>query len=127
MALSTLTVLAGFQFDNTQKRQHLYCQLQLSSPTSTYPANGIPLDAVLLAVPGVTTNSGVKWTEIRSDIGSGYIYLRIPSTGNMMILQIPANGSLTTAGPLQQIPSSTNMQGIYNDVIACHATFLRNS
>ena len=127
MALATLSVVSGYQLDNTQKRIHLYCQLQLSSAAATYPAGGIPLDAVLLALPEITTNSGVKWTDIRSDAGSGYIYQRIPSTGTMMIMFVPNNGSLTTGAPLQQIPSNLNMQGIYNDVIACHATFLRNA
>jgi hypothetical protein len=127
MALATLSVVGSAVFDNTQKRITMYVQLQLSSPSATYPVGGIPLDSVLLAVPGVATNSGVKWTDIRSDSGSGYIYVRIPTTGTMMILQVPPNGSLTTAAPLQQIPSSTNMQGIYNDNIACRATFLRNA
>jgi hypothetical protein len=127
MALATLSVVSGYQLDNTQKRIHLYCQLQLSSPSATYPVGGIPLDSVLLALPEITTNSGVKWTDIRSDTGTGYVYVRIPSTGTMMILQLPPNGSLTTGGTLQQIPSNLNMQGIYNDVIACHATFIRNA
>jgi hypothetical protein len=127
MALATLTVAAGAQIDNTQKRVHLYCQLQLSAAGDTYPAGGIPLDSVLLAVPGFTTNSGVKFTEIQSESGSGYIYQRIPATGKMMILSIPPNGSLTTPSPLQQIASSLNMQGIFNDVIACHATAFRNA
>jgi hypothetical protein len=127
MALCTITVASGYQLDNTQKRIHLYCQLVVGPATGTYPGGGIPLDSVLLALPEITTNSGVKWTDIRSDSGSGYIYVRIPSTGTMMILQVPCNGSLTTAAPLNQIPSSTDMHGIANDNIACHATFLRNA
>jgi hypothetical protein len=126
MALATLSIVQGTQsYDNTQKRITLYCQLQVAG--TVYPAGGIPLDSVLLSDPGVTTNSGVKWTDIRSDSGSGYIYQRIPSTGTMMILQVPPNGSLTTAAPLQQIPSSLNLQGIINDVIGCRATFIRNA
>jgi hypothetical protein len=128
MALATLSVVSGtVSFDNTQTRQWVYCQLQLSSPSATYPAGGIPLDAVLLAIPGVNTNSGVKYTDIRSDTGTGYIYQRIPSTGTMMILQVPPNGSLTTAAPLQQIPSNLNLQGVYNDIISCRFTVLRNT
>jgi hypothetical protein len=127
MALGTFTVVAGYQIDNTQKRIHLYCQLQFSAVGDVYPAGGVPLDAVLLALPEMTTNSGVKWTDIRSDSGSGYIYQRIPSTGRCMIMQIPPNGSLTTAAPLQQIPSNTNMQGVFFDNIACHATVIRNA
>ena len=127
MSLATFSVVSGYQIDNTQKRIHLYCQLQFSAPGDTYPAGGVPLDSVLLALPEITTNSGVKWTDIRSDSGTGYIYQRIPSTQTCMILQIPPNGSLTTAAPLQQIGSNTNMQGVYNDNIACHATFYRNA
>lgn len=126
MPLATLSIVNGSQqYDNTQKRITLYCQLQVAG--TIYPAGGIPLDSVLLADPGVTTNSGVKWTDIRSGSGSGYIYQRIPSTGTMMILQVPPNGSLTTAAPLQQIPSSLNLQGIVNDNIECRASFLRNT
>lgn len=126
MALATLSIVQGTQeYDNTQKRITMYCKLVVAG--TVYPAGGIPLDSVLLSDPGVTTNSGVKWTDIRSGIGSGYIYQRIPSTGNMMILQVPPNGSLTTAAPLQQIPSSTNLQGIINDTIECRSTFLRNA
>ena len=125
MALATLSVVAGYSIDNTQKRIHLYCQVQVAG--TIYPAGGIPLDSVLLALPEITTNSGVKRTDIQSAAGSGYIYQRIPSTGNMMILQVPPNGSLTTAAPLQQIPSNLNLQGIINDVIEVHATFYRNA
>lgn len=125
MAQCTLSVVAGYKLDNTQKRIHLYCQVLVAG--TVYPVGGIPLDSVLLALPEITTNSPVQRTEIQSDAGSGYIYQRIPSTGNMMILQVPPNGSLTTAAPLQQIPSSLNMQGIINDIISVHATFLRNA
>jgi hypothetical protein len=127
MANCTLTVAAGYEIDNTQKRIHLYCKLVVAPVTGIYPSGGIPLDSVLLALPEITTNSGVKWTDIRSGIGSGYIYVRIPSTGTMMILQVPCNGSLTTAAPLNQIPATTDMHGICNDSIECHATFLRNA
>lgn len=127
MALGTLSVKAGYQIDQTAKRIHLYCQLLWSAVGDTYPVGGPALDSVLLAIPEITTNSGVKFTQIQSEAGTGYIYQRIPATGKMMILQVPVNGSLTTAAPLNQIPSNTNMQGVFNDVIACHATFLRNA
>lgn len=126
MALCTLTI-SNVRFDNTQTRQHIYGQINVTPPTGAYPANGIPFDSVLLAVPGVNTNSGVKYTTIQSAAGSGYIYQRIPATGNMMILQVPPSGSLTTAAPLQQIPSGTDMHGIVNDVIEFHAEVLRNA
>lgn len=126
MTFCTIT-LSNLQYDNTQKRQHIYGQITVGPASGVYPAGGIPFDSVLLAQPGVTTNSGVKFTYIQSATGSGFIYQRIPSTGNMMILQIPPNGSLTTASPLQQIPSNYNMQGIANDTIEFHATVFRNA
>src|SRR5271166_1626445 len=109
MALCTLTV-SNLAFDNTQKRQNIYGQINVTPANGTYPAGGIQFDSVLLAQPEVVTNSGVKFTVIQSATGSGYIYQRIPSTGCMMILQVPPSGSLTTAAPLQQIPSATNMR-----------------
>lgn len=126
MALCTLTI-SNVRFDNTQTRQHIFGQINVTPANGTYPVGGIPFDTILLAVPGVTTNSGVRFTVIQSATGTGYIYQRIPATGNMMILQVPPSGSLTTAAPLQQIPSSTDMHGVVNDVIEFHATVLRNS
>jgi hypothetical protein len=126
MALCTMTI-TNVQYDNTQKRIHIYGQINVTPANGTYPVGGIPFDSVLLGQSGVTTNSGVKYTQIQSAAGSGYIYQRIPSTGKMMILQIPPNGSLTTAAPLQEIPSGTNMQGVVNDTIEFRATVLRNS
>jgi hypothetical protein len=126
MALCTLT-LSNLQYDNTQKRQHIYGQINVTPADGTYPVGGIPFDSVLLAQSGVTTNSGIKFTQIQSATGSGYIYQRIPATGTMMILQVPPSGSLTTASPLQQIPSNTDMHGIVNDIIEFHATVFRNA
>lgn len=126
MALVTLSI-TNVRFDNTQTRQHIFGQIVVSPANGTYPVGGIPFDSVLLALPGVTTNSGVRFTLIASEAGSGYIYQRIAATGKMMILQVPPSGSLTTAAPLQEIPSGTNMQGIVNDTIGFHATVLRNS
>lgn len=126
MALCTLT-LSNIRFDNTQTRQHIFGQINVTPANGTYPVGGIPFDSVLLSTPGVTTNSGIRFTVIQSATGSGYIYQRIPATGTMMILQVPPSGSLGTAAPLQQIPSSTNMQGVVNDIIEFHTTVLRNS
>lgn len=119
-----VTVAANPTIDNTQKLGHVYCTLQISN--SGYTPGGLTLDSVLLGVPGVTTNSGIKYAVIQSQSGSGYIYQRL-SNGKLMILQVPPNGSLTTAAPLQEIPASLNMQGIANDVITCHFAFLRNA
>ena len=124
MATCTLTV-ANARWDFTATSLHLYCQLVVAG--TVYPAGGIALDAVLLALPQVTTAGGVQVADIQSKSGSGYLYQRIGSTGKMMVLQVPPNGSLTTAAPLQQFPSSGNVQGIVNDNIFCHAVFIRNA
>jgi hypothetical protein len=124
MSLATLTVNPGYIVDNTQKLIQIHGSLFVNG--TVYEVGGIPLDSVLLALPEVTTNSGVKYCILTDDTGSGYIFQRIPSTGNMMILQVPPSGSLTTASPLQQLPSSTNLQGLFTR-IHFDAAFLRNA
>jgi len=125
MALATLSVAAGYVVDNTQKLVVIEGQLVVAS--GTYPAGGIVLDSVLLALPEATTNSGVFRCTMQSASGTGYIYQRIAATGTMMILQVPPNGSITTAAPLQQLPSSANLQGVVNDNIQFRAEFKRNA
>lgn len=110
MSQASLAVNPGYIVDNTQKLIQIHGSLVLSG--TVYEAGGVPLDSVLLALPEVTTNSGVAFCILTDDTGSGYIFQRIPSTGTMMILQVPPSGSLTTAAPLQQLPSNTNLQGI---------------
>lgn len=120
-----VVIQAGYNVDNTQKKVIVQGQLKITD--ATYPVGGPALDSVLLALPEVTTNSGVRRCLCTSLTGTGYIYQRIAATGKLMILQVPVNGSLTTAAPLNQIPSSTNMNGINNDLIDFEAEFLRNS
>ena len=124
MANAVVTVSAGYLVDNTQKLVQIHGALVISG--ATYPVGGIPLDSVLLALPEATTNSGVAYCILTDDTGSGYIFQRVPSTGNMMILQVPPSGSLTTAAPLQQLPSSTNLLGI-GTRIHFDAAFKRNA
>ncbi len=111
MALA-LTVQAGYLVDNTQKKIIISGRMVLGG-TGNYPVGGVPLDSVLLALPEANTNTGVRSCLMWDESGvNSYIFTRIPSTGTMMILQVPVNGSLTTAAPLNQLPSSTNMQSI---------------
>lgn len=126
MALVTLT-LTSVEYDNSQKRIKVYGNVSVSPASGTYPVGGIAFDSVVLALPGVTTNSGVKYAQIQSAAGTGYIYQRIAATGKMMILQVPPTASLTTAAPLQEIPSGTDMHGVVNDTIQFKAEVLRNS
>lgn len=121
---AAIVVQSGYTTDVSQRLLRILGTLKVTG--TPYPVGGIALDSVLLALPEATTNSGVKRCILTSLNGTGYIYQRL-STGKMMILQIPPNGSLTTAAPLQEIPSSTNMQGVNNDVIDFEAEFLRNA
>lgn len=125
MALATLTVKAGFIQSNDQRTQSFWGTLAISAPTDIYPAGGFVLDSVLQAALLPTTNSPPLSVQV-SGAGSGYIYQRIPSTGRLMVLQVPFNGSLTTAAPLIQYPSSA-VSGIWADIINFEAVYLRNA
>jgi hypothetical protein len=115
-------VVLDYIVDNTQK--YLTATGSMSLSGGRYLWGGTPLDSVLLALPGVTTNSGVRWCSLMSKTGSGYIYQRIPSTGMMMILQVPPNGSLATAAPFTQYPIG---QSVSADTILFEAQFKRNT
>ena len=121
---AAIVVQSGYITDNSQRLLRIQGQIKVTG--TPYPAGGIALDSVLLALPEATTNSGVRRCILTSLLGTGYIYQRL-SNGKMMILQLPPNGSLTTAAPLQELPSSTNMQGINNDLIDFEAEFIRNA
>lgn len=125
MAVATLSVKPGFVQSNDQRTQTFWGTLLVSAPTDIYPAGGFTLDSVLLAALLPTSNTGLIGFQC-SGAGQGYIYQRIPSTGKLMVLQVPFNGSLTTAAPLIQYPSSA-VSGIWADVIGFEAVYLRNA
>lgn len=129
MALATLSVTASSVIQtNNQRIQKFYGELTISARTDTYPVGGLVLDSVLQAALLPNTNQPPVRVTIQSASGSGYIYQRIKSTGKMMILQVPPNGSLTTAAPLQEIPSSsTSLTGVFADTIQFVAEYLRNA
>ena len=124
MANAVISVQSGYITDNSQRLLRIQGNLKVVG--SSYIPGGLALDSVLLALPEATTNSGVRRCILTSLSGTGYIYQRL-SNGKMMILQVPVNGSLTTAAPLNEIPASTNLQGINNDVIDFEAEFIRNA
>lgn len=124
MANAVIQVQSGYLTSIDQRMLRIQGTLKVVG--TSYVPGGLPLDSVLSALPEATTNSGVKRCIITSLTGTGYIYQRL-SNGKMMILQVPVNGSLTTAAPLNEIPASTNMQGINNDVLDFEAEFLRNA
>lgn len=119
-----VVVQPGYKTDNSQRVLRIFGTLKITG--TPYIPGGIQLDSILLALPEATTNSGVQRCLLNSLTGTGYIYQRL-SNGKIMILQVPVNGSLTTAAPLNEIPASTNMQGINNDLIDFEAEFIRNA
>lgn len=124
MANAVIVVQSGYITTIDQRR--LTIQGTLKVVGASYIPGGLTLDSVLLALPEATTNSGVRRCILTSLTGTGYIYQRL-SNGKMMILQVPVNGSLTTAAPLNEIPASTNLQGVNNDVIDFEAEFIRSA
>lgn len=125
MAIATLSVKPGFVQSNDQRTQSFWGTLLVSAPTDIYPAGGMALDSVLLAGVLPMSNTGLIGFQAGGS-GRGYIYQRIPSTGKLMVLQIPPNGSLTTAAPLQEYPSQ-QVSGIWADTISFEAVYLRNA
>ncbi len=125
MALS-LVVQPGYVVDNTQKKIIISGKMLITG-VGVYPPGGIALDSVLLALPEATTNSGVRRCILTSDVGSGYIWQRIPSTGKAMGLQVPPAGSLTTAAPLQQLPATVDNLTLQNETINFEVEILRNA
>ena len=125
MALA-LTVQAGYIVDNTGHRRIITGQMRITG-TGSYPAGGLPIDSVMLALPESITNSGLRRIVVNSDVGSGYVWQRIASTGKLMGLQVPPSGSLTTAAPLQQLPSTIDQVTLGNELLNFQAEFLRNA
>lgn len=123
---SLITVSSIFIQDNAQKTQTFSGTLTIEN--GFYPQGGIALDSVLLATLQPTTNQPPISVILNSLKGTGYIYQRIPSTGNLMILQVPQNGSLKTAAPLSEISSATgSLSEVSSDVIQFEAVYRRNA
>jgi hypothetical protein len=98
----------------------------LTVGAGTYVPGGLALDSVLLANLLPKTNSAPIACLLWSTKGSGYIYQRIRATGNMMILQVPLTGSLTTAAPLVEILAGSTLSQVQNDEIQFEAIYERN-
>ena len=127
MAVATLSVAAGFVQTNDQRTVKYVGNLTLSAFGDTYPVGGIPLKSVLAAALMPTTNSNPLYVQV-TGAQAGYIYQYIPSTGNLMVLQVPPSGSLTTAAPLQQLGSNANsLSGVFQDVLQFEVCYLRNA
>jgi len=119
-----LTVQTGYTVTNDQRTETISGRMLITG-TGNYPVGGLPLDSVILAIPECT--GSIMRVVCTSDVGSGYIWQRIPSTGKLMGLQVPPSGSLTTAAPLQQLPSTIDNNTLVNEAINFVATIKRNS
>lgn len=128
---ATIVINPDYLIDNLQHTQRISGRLTVL-PGTGYEVGGIPFDSVVLALPGVTTNSGVHQARMNSLKGTGYIYERVDNGvvggGTMIVEQVPPAGSLTTASPLQQLGSASNsLSEVANDVIAFEAYVKRNA
>lgn len=109
---------------NDQKTTTISGRMTITG-SGNYPAGGFTLDSVIKAIP--ECQGAIMRVVVTSDVGSGYIYQRIPTTGKLMPLQVPPSGSLTTAAPLQQVPSTLDQNTFASEVLNFVATILRNS
>ena len=118
-----LTVQTGYVATNDQKTVSILGQMKITG-TGNYPVGGIPIDGAILGLPEAT--GAIIRIDCWSDAASGYMWTRIPSTGKLMGLQVPPSGSLTTAAPLQQLPSTVDNNTLVNELISFEATINRN-
>jgi hypothetical protein len=129
MATATLSVVggaSGTKQSNHQRWQEFIGTLAVSARGDTYPAGGMALDSVLGAALPIESNSAPIAVLVWGIMG--YIYTRIPSSGKLMVLQVPPTGSLTTAAPLQELSSASNsLSGVFADTITFRATYNRNA
>lgn len=125
MSSPVITVNAAVTQDNTQRLQRFVGTLTIGPGSATYPAGGIPIQAVMAAALSPASSSGPVVFSLISTLASGYIYTYIPSTGKLQILQAPASGSLTTAAPLSQL--GAGLSGVAADVIAFDVSYEKNT
>jgi hypothetical protein len=128
MAVGAITVVGPIVQSNDQRIQRFYFQITITPFNGVYPVGGLPFNSVVAAALLPTSNTGILRAIVQSAAGSGYIYQWIKATGTLMILQVPPSGSLTTAAPLQQIPSDgVSLGGPFEDTILCLVEYLRNA
>ena len=109
---------------NDQRTETISGRMTITG-SGNYPAGGYALDSVIKAIPECTGT--IMRVTVMSDVQSGYVYSRNPTTGKLMQLQVPPSGSLTTAAPLQQVPSTLDQNTAASEVLNFVATILRNS
>ena len=123
MSVATLT-LTSYHGTNDQKFERFIGTLTVGA--GTYVPGGLALDSVLLSTLLPKSNSAPIACLLWSTKGSGYIYQRIRSTGNMMVLQVPLTGSLTTAAPLVELLAGSTLSAVQADEIQFDVTYERN-
>jgi hypothetical protein len=123
MAQAVITITSHEGTNDQKFERHVGL---LTVGPGTYSPGGLALASVLLNTVYPKSNSGPYGIILYSTTGSGYIYQFIKSTGNMMILQVPLTGSLTTAAPLVEILAGSTLSQVQNDIIFFEAIYRRN-
>ena len=125
MATAVITV-SGVTQTNDQTTQRFYGTLTIGKVGDSYIPGGLALDTALLAALLPNSNSAPIYTNIYG-AQIGYIYQRIPSTGKLMILEVPPSGSLTTQAPLQELNAGNTLSAVQADSITFEVVYKRNT
>jgi hypothetical protein len=126
MSTAVVTITTPFVEDNSERLQRFIGTLTIGPSGGNYPVGGIPIEAVLAAALAPLSSGAPKIVNLVSLTGSGYIYTYIQSTGCVQILQAPPSGSLSTAGPLQQLGAGATLSQVASDTISFDVTYERN-
>jgi hypothetical protein len=122
--MAAALTIATYHGSNDQRFEEFIGTILVGS--GTYVPGGLALDSALQAALLPKTNSKPLAVLLWSNKGSGYIYQRIAATGNMMILQTPLSGSLTTAAPLSELLAGSTLSAVQADEIGFRVTYERN-
>ena len=126
MATALIVVGGGFTQTNDQRTQKFYGTLTIGNPGDSYIPGGLPLKLALASALMPNTNRDPIRIKV-DGANMGYIYQYIPSTGKLMILEVPPSGSLTTQAPLQELNAGDTLSAVQADAISFEATYLRNA
>lgn len=124
-AALTVTLDAFGNPDQTQKKEIFSGTVTVG--VGTYIPGGLPIDAALEATCLPKSNQRPLRVQFWSRTGSGYMYQYIKSTGNMMILQVPLTGSLTTAAPMVELLAGSTLSQVQSDIIDFQVEYARNN
>src|ERR1700761_3045412 len=106
--------------DMTQRRFHTYGSLAISASPATYATGGLAFSFASI-VSGVSSQTPID-LDIKSESGSGYVYLWNKSSNKVQVFSgAAAQSPLTELTNGEAIPA-----GVSGDTIAYHAQFLKS-